>query len=140
MADRLSPAARSRHMSRIKRAGTHPEMIVRKLLHSMGYRFRTQWRPAPGRPDVAFPGRRKIIYVHGCFWHQHDQCRISHVPQTRPDFWRGKFERNKARDQQNLKDATSEGWEALVIWECNTRDLSALRLTLAEFVGATRNR
>jgi len=84
--DPLSPAARSAHMARIRRADTKPELVVRRLLHAAGYRFWLQWKAAPGRPDVAFPGRRAIIFVHGCFWHQHEGCRHARVPGTRRAF------------------------------------------------------
>lgn len=136
--DRLTPAQRSAHMSLIRRADTKPEWVVRRLLHRLGYRFRLQWKPAPGRPDVAFPGRRKIIFVHGCFWHQHHGCRLSHVPATRRDFWSQKFERNRARDARDLARAEAEGWSALVIWECETRNPHALEERLTGFLGDTR--
>ncbi len=138
MGDRLTPAQRSAHMGRIRRADTKPEWIVRRLLHRLGYRFRLQWKAAPGRPDVAFPGRRKIIFVHGCFWHQHQGCRLAHVPGTRRAFWEEKFARNRARDARDLGRAAAEGWVVLVVWECETRDLPALEASLTAFVGATK--
>jgi DNA mismatch endonuclease (patch repair protein) len=125
-------------MGRIKRANTKPEWIVRRLLHGLGYRFRLQWKPAPGRPDVAFPGRRKIIFVHGCFWHQHEGCQLAHVPATRRSFWEAKFERNRARDARDLGRAEAEGWHSLVVWECETRDVATLANRLVAFVGATK--
>lgn len=105
------------------------------MLHSLGYRYRLQWKAAPGRPDVAFPGRRKAIYVHGCFWHQHDGCKLAHVPSTRPGFWAAKFERNKARDARVIDAASAAGWQTLVIWECETAQPAALKERLIEFVG-----
>ncbi|MGZ3398402.1 MAG: very short patch repair endonuclease [Caulobacteraceae bacterium] len=138
MADRLSPAARSAHMARIRRADTKPEWIVRRLLHRMGYRFRLQWKPAPGRPDVAFPGRQKLIHVHGCFWHQHDGCRLAHMPSTRRGFWQAKFDRNRARDARDLQRAHDEGWETLVIWECETAEAANLEGRLRDFLGAPK--
>ncbi|MGS1094826.1 very short patch repair endonuclease [Aquamicrobium terrae] len=137
MPDSLTPTQRSAHMGRIRRSNTKPELIVRRLLHRLGYRFRLQWKAAPGRPDIAFPGRRKIIFVHGCFWHQHDGCRLAHVPETRRDFWEAKFARNRARDARDLARATDEGWESLVIWECETRDEPTLEARLKAFVGPT---
>jgi DNA mismatch endonuclease (patch repair protein) len=136
--DCLTPAQRSAHMGRIRRANTKPEWAVRRLLHHLGYRFRLQWKAAPGRPDVAFPGRRKIIFVHGCFWHQHEGCRLAHLPATRRAFWEQKFARNKARDARDLARAAAEEWEALVVWECETRDRPALEGSLTAFVGATK--
>ena len=130
--------ARSRLMSRIRRANTRPERIVRSLLHRLGYRFRTQLRGIPGRPDVAFPGRRKGILVHGCFWHQHTGCRHARIPATRQAFWAAKFDRNRERDQRLLVAAEALGWEMLVVWECETRDAAALEARLTAFVGATR--
>ena len=139
MVDKLSPAARSALMGRIRRSDTKPEWIVRRLLHRLGYRFRLQWKAAPGRPDVAFPGRRRIIFVHGCFWHQHEGCRHATMPRTRTDFWREKFARNRARDARDLERAAAEGWDALVIWECETADAEALRERLEAFLGPTRH-
>jgi DNA mismatch endonuclease (patch repair protein) len=136
--DRLSPVQRSAHMAKIKRSDTKPERIVRRALHALGYRFRLQWKGAPGRPDVAFPGRRKIIFVHGCFWHQHEGCRLAHVPTTRREFWAAKFERNRARDARDLARAQAEGWFPLVVWECETRDVEVLSTRLAMFLGATK--
>ncbi len=135
--DGFTPQQRSAHMGRIRRADTKPEWLVRRLLHRLGYRFRLQWKAAPGRPDVAFPGRRKIIFVHGCFWHQHEGCRLSHVPATRRDFWEAKFARNQVRDARDLARAEAEGWQPLVVWECETRDLGALEPRLVAFLGAT---
>jgi DNA mismatch endonuclease (patch repair protein) len=139
MVDRLTSSQRSAHMSRIRRADTKPEWIVRRLLHKLGYRFRLQWKAAPGRPDVAFPGRRKIIFVHGCFWHQHEGCRSVRIPETRRDFWEAKFNRNKARDARDLARAVDEGWEPMVIWECETRDQEELASKLIGFLGPTKN-
>lgn len=126
-------------MARIRRADTKPEWVVRRLLHRLGYRFRLQWKAAPGRPDVAFPGRRRIIFVHGCFWHRHEGCRMATTPSTRPEFWAAKFERNKARDARDLARAAAEGWEALVVWECETRRTEELEARLVGFLGATRS-
>ncbi len=125
-------------MGRIRRSNTKPEWIVRRSLHAMGYRFRLQWKAAPGRPDVAFPGRRKIIFVHGCFWHQHQGCKLAHVPATRREFWEAKFARNQVRDARDLARAAAEGWSPLVVWECETRDVPTLSNRLAGFVGPTK--
>ena len=136
--DRLSPAARNLHMGRVRRANTKPEWIVRRLLHQLGYRFRVQWKGAPGRPDVAFPGKRKIIFIHGCFWHQHEGCRLAHIPRTRRGFWEAKFKRNRQRDARDLSQAQEEGWETLVVWECETNEPMALEATLRDFLGAVK--
>src|SRR5262245_30962610 len=102
MADPLSPEMRSAFMARIRGVDTQPELVVRRLLHGMGYRYRLHYSKLPGRPDLAFPSRRKVIFVHGCFWHSHEQCEFARVPKTRPDYWLAKFERNKARDADNV--------------------------------------
>lgn len=135
LVDRLTPAKRSVNMAKIPRAHTKPEMRVRQLLHAMGYRFRVQWKAAPGRPDIAFPGRQAAIFVHGCFWHQHPGCRFAYMPKTRTDFWRDKFERNQARDARDIARMAAEGWRSLVIWECETRDPEVLSERLREFLG-----
>lgn len=122
-------------MGKIRRADTKPEIVVRQLLHRLGYRFRLQWKPAPGRPDIAFPGRRKVIYVHGCFWHQHEGCKLARVPETRSLFWEEKFKRNKARDARDLAQAERDGWMTLVVWECETRHEQSLERRLIDFVG-----
>jgi len=140
MPDKLTPEARSAHMGRIKRANTKPELIIRKLLHGLGYRFRLQWKGAPGRPDIAFTSRRKVIFVHGCFWHQHEGCRLAHVPETRRSFWEAKFDRNRARDARDFARCREEGWEPIIIWECETKDRSTLAGRLQTFLGATKFR
>lgn len=137
MVDKLTPRQRSAHMARIGRANTLPELKVRRLLHRLGYRFRLQWNGAPGRPDVAFPGRRRAIFVNGCFWHAHEGCNTHRVPKTRTDFWQQKFAKNRERDQRLLTAARQLGWECLVIWECEVDDTAAMSKRLTRFVGST---
>jgi DNA mismatch endonuclease, patch repair protein len=120
--DKLTPAERSAHMARIKRSNTKPELFVRGLLHRLGYRFRIQLKGVPGRPDVAFPGRRKAIFIHGCFWHAHENCSVSRVPKTRTEFWKAKFDRNRERDRRLERAAREAGWDCLTIWECEIGD------------------
>ncbi len=117
------PDARRRAMSAIRSQNTGPEMAVRRLLHSMGYRYRLHRRDLPGKPDVVLPERRKIVEVRGCFWHQHPDptCRSASMPKTRSEFWRAKFEGNVARDHRNEQALTDLGWSVLVIWECEVR-------------------
>lgn len=113
---------RSRIMRAVKAKDTKPEMVVRRLVHSLGYRYRLHRRDLPGCPDLVFSPRRKVIFVHGCFWHGHDCKRGARQPKTNPDYWRQKIERNRTRDnsaQEALKDA---GWDVLTIWECEVRD------------------
>ena len=121
MIDTLTPAQRSRNMSRIRGKDTKPEMIVRRLTHAMGYRYRLHAREFPGRPDLVFRPRRKAIFVHGCFWHRHEGCQFAYTPRSRQQFWNDKFESNVRRDQQASIDLASLGWQVLVIWECQTR-------------------
>ncbi|ACS38034.1 very short patch repair endonuclease [Methylorubrum extorquens] len=131
------PEARRKIMSAIRSKDTKPERSVRRLAHSLGYRFRLHGKDLPGRPDIFFPGRRKAIFVHGCFWHQHpsDECRPSALPRTRRDYWVPKLERNVARDARNMTDLAAAGWDALVIWECELSDLEAVADRLRRFLG-----
>lgn len=133
--DRISPATRSKMMARIRRSDTKPELLVRSLLHGLGYRFRTQMKGVPGRPDLAFPKRRKAVLIHGCFWHQHPGCRHARIPETRREFWAAKFDRNKERDARLLLKAQEQGWETLVVWECETGDRVELERRLVSFLG-----
>lgn len=112
---------------------TGPEMIVRRMLHRMGYRYRLHDRRFPGRPDLVFPKRHKAIFVHGCFWHGHG-CTKGRLPKSRLDYWLPKIEANRARDARNLFDMNALGWAVLVVWQCETRDASGLRETLAGFL------
>ena len=123
-------------MARIGAVDTGPELTVRRLLHGLGYRFRLHRRSLPGSPDICFPGRRKAIFVHGCFWHRHEGCRRTTTPKTRTSFWTEKFEKNVERDRGNLQDLGELGWQAIVVWECETADLSALRPRLTRFLEA----
>lgn len=125
-------------MSRIRRTNTKPELVVRRLLHSLGYRFRIQYGKVPGRPDIAFPGRRKAVQVHGCFWHGHSGCHLFRVPKTRTSFWKAKFAANRERDSRLERAAQDAGWECLTIWECEVAEIEAIRLRLEAFLGPTR--
>lgn len=121
MADVLTAEQRCFCMSRIKRRDTKPEMAVRKLVHALGYCYRLHVRSLPGSPDLVFSSRRKVIFVHGCFWHRHN-CRYGRVmPATRRKFWKSKLEGNRERDGKNRRLLRKEGWEVLVVWECQTR-------------------
>lgn len=137
MADRLTPEARSALMSRIRGKDTKPELAVRRMLHAMGYRFRLHRKDLPGRPDIVFPGRRKVIFVHGCFWHGHEGCRHAARPSTRADFWAAKIAGNRARDGRNLVSLRDAGWGPLVLWECEIEgDAAALAAWVSAFLGA----
>lgn len=134
--DTLTPEQRSERMSRVRGRDTKPEMLVRRLAHAMGYRFRLHRGDLPGKPDLVFPGRRKVIFVHGCFWHRHPDpsCRLARMPKSRLDFWATKLENNKKRDADNLSRLDDLGWKTLVIWECQTRDREALQARIGEFL------
>ena len=136
MPDTLSPAARSERMSRIRGRNTRPELIVRRLLHSLGYRYRLHRRDLPGRPDIVFPRRRKAIFVHGCFWHRHDDpnCRLARLPKSRLEFWLPKLEANHLRDVRNQATLVAAGWSILVVWECELAKIEQLKNRLIEFL------
>jgi DNA mismatch endonuclease (patch repair protein) len=116
--DTLDPKARSRLMARVRQRDTKPELMLRRSLHRLGLRYRVNDRRLPGSPDLVFPSRRSVIFVHGCFWHDHAGCRLATKPKTRADFWRDKFRANKKRDQRNYGALFAEEWRVLVIWEC----------------------
>lgn len=118
-------AARSALMARVRREGTTPERIVRSALHRTGLRFRLNVRDLPGSPDLVFPARRAVLFVHGCFWHRHVCC-ARRLPKTRTEYWRAKFERNVERDKYNQESLVAAGWRVFVIWECEANQLKAL--------------
>jgi len=118
MADLFSPEKRSEVMRAVRGANTRPEMIVRRMVHGLGYRYRLHVRSVPGCPDMVFPGRRKIIFVHGCFWHQHACKRGDRMPKARRDYWKTKLRGNKIRDAANRRRLRRLGWRVLVVWEC----------------------
>lgn len=136
--DRVSPDVRSRNMSRIRGKDTKPEIQVRRILHSLGYRFRLHAPSLPGKPDIAFSRRRKVVFVHGCFWHQHPGCPRAATPASRTDFWRQKFDTNCERDRCVESALVAQGWEVFVVWECETRRSDELRQRLMEFLGPVR--
>jgi DNA mismatch endonuclease (patch repair protein) len=132
--DRLTPEARSRLMSSIRGKDTKPEMVVRRLLHSLGYRFRLHRRDLPGTPDLVFPCRRKAIMVHGCFWHGHG-CRAGQLPKSRPEFWGAKIAANRGRDARSLRALRKCGWSVAVVWACEMGNLARMQLRLVRFLG-----
>lgn len=134
--DRLTPAQRSWNMSRIRSADTKPERIVRRLLTALGARYRLQRRDLPGKPDIVMPGRRLIVFVHGCFWHQHPGCREATMPSGNRAFWQAKLEGNAARDAKHLRELKRSGWRVAVVWECETRHETKLTRRLARLLAA----
>lgn len=129
--DTISRTRRSWNMSRIKGKDTSPELIVRSVLHSMGYRFRLHVKTLPGRPDVVLPKWRTVIFVHGCFWHRHERCKFAYTPKSRLEFWLKKFDENVTRDATQRAKLKAAGWKVRVVWECQTGDREALRKRLA---------
>ncbi len=126
--------SRSENMRRIRSKDTVPEIAVRSLVHSMGYRYRLHRKDIPGKPDLSFPRRRKVIFIHGCFWHQHSECREGRPPKSNAAYWLPKLRRNQARDKTALEQLAASGWEALVVWECETKDIPALTNKLRSFL------
>ena len=132
--DPLSPAQRSERMSLIRGRDTGPEKIVRRLAWSMGYRYRLHLNKLPGKPDLVFIGRQKVVFVHGCFWHQHKNCRQYVMPRTRLEFWLPKLKSNSQRDAKNRRRLREAGWNVLVVWECQLKDEARLREKLHTFL------
>lgn len=134
MTDTLSTEERSACMRSVRGKNTTPELVVRSLVHSMGFRYVLHSKTLPGKPDLVLVRRRKIIFVHGCFWHRH-RCRHGQaMPVANSDYWEAKLEKNARRDRQQLKDLRQDGWEVLVIWECWTRNLTSLQKRLERFL------
>lgn len=134
--DTLTPAERSARMARVRGKDTRPELLVRRLAHRLGYRFRKHRTDLPGQPDMAFVLAHKAVFVHGCFWHRHDCPSGRRLPKSRLEFWLPKLEKNRARDKQKLAELRAAGWEPLIIWECETRDLALLAERLKTFLNA----
>lgn len=137
MVDKLTPERRSENMRRIKSKHMKPEMMVRSIVHGVGYRYRLHRADLPGKPDLVFPGRRKIIMVHGCFWHGHNDPACAdgrRQPKSNLDYWLPKLARNKQRDQAQETELASQGWSVLIIWECETRNPAILTERLLQFL------
>lgn len=129
-----TPEQRSRIMRAVKAADTGPEMAVRRMVHRMGYRFRLHRRDLPGTPDLVFPRLRKVIFVHGCFWHGHDCARGARAPRTNAEYWRGKIARNRTRDALSAVALKAQGWRAAVVWECELNNPAAVKKRLGRFL------
>jgi DNA mismatch endonuclease (patch repair protein) len=132
--DNLSNAARSENMRRIRSRDTLPEVAVRSLIHRMGFRFRIHRNDLPGCPDIVLVRQQKIIFVHGCFWHQHPGCAEGRLPETRQEYWVPKFQRNKDRDVQNRAELRKLGWRSLVVWECELKRPRQMEKKLMRFL------
>jgi DNA mismatch endonuclease (patch repair protein) len=132
--DRLTPERRSANMSRIRSRDTSPELIVRKMVHALGFRFRLHVAELPGKPDLVFPRLKKVIEVRGCFWHQHKGCIDSHIPRSRVEYWRPKLKMNRRRDQKNERRLRAAGWDVLTLWECELEQTMKLQQRLRAFL------
>lgn len=122
MADIVDPATRSRMMSGIQGKNTKPELLVRKYLHNRGLRYRLHVKNLPGKPDIVLPKYRTIVFIHGCFWHQHHNCKFATTPDNRSNFWANKLAQNVARDQYQVNALKESGWRILIVWECELRN------------------
>lgn len=132
--DKLNPKRRSENMRRIRSKDTSPEIVVRKLVYRLGYRYRLHAANLPGKPDLVFPGRKKAIFVHGCFWHQHTGCLDGCSPHSHTEYWEPKLSRNVARDRQNLDALEQLAWKTLVIWECHVCNAAQLERRIKRFL------
>jgi DNA mismatch endonuclease (patch repair protein) len=130
---------RSANMRAIRSKDMQPELKVRSLAHRLGFRFRLHRKELPGKPDLVFVSRGKVVFVHGCFWHSHN-CKVAHTPKSNLEYWVPKLERNKTRDKKNIEELEMEGWQALVIWECETSDDRSLKKRLRAFLGRPKPR
>lgn len=134
LGDVFSPEERSRIMSRIGSKNTKPEIAVRRLVHSKGFRFRLHDKKLPGKPDVVLPRHRKVIFVNGCFWHGHNGCSRSSLPKTNSDFWRDKIAKTVQRDKRTVRQLRRQGWGAMTVWQCETKNLEKLSRRLDRYL------
>lgn len=134
--DVLTPEQRRRCMASISGKNTKPELIVRKLLFSLGYRYRLHYSNLPGKPDLVFPGKRKVIFIHGCFWHRHDCSKGKSLPNNNSEFWQKKLSDNVIRDSKNINDLKKLGWGILVVWTCELKNLELLAIKLIAYLQA----
>jgi DNA mismatch endonuclease (patch repair protein) len=125
--DRLTKQKRSELMGRVGAKNTAPEIKVRSLIHRLGYRFRLHSKKLPGTPDLVFPSRKKVIFVHGCFWHGHQDCPKFRIPKSNSEFWQAKLQANISRDDRNIKELSKLGWTSLVIWQCELQEPRKVR-------------
>jgi len=134
MTDVFSKVKRSEIMRKIKGANTVPEMLVRSMIHRMGYRFRLHSKELPGRPDIVLPKHRKVIFVNGCFWHRHYRCNRATLPDTNKTFWEKKIDRNVERDKEVRKKLRAQGWKVLTIWQCQIKNPTKMRRKIESFL------
>lgn len=132
--DTVATETRSRIMSAVRGKNTKPELAVRSVAHAIGFRFRLHCRDLPGTPDLVFPRLRRVVLVHGCFWHRHQGCAATTTPKANAEFWAEKFKRNVARDRATARTLRQQGWRVLVVWECQALNLISLRRNLRRFL------
>jgi DNA mismatch endonuclease (patch repair protein) len=133
--DTLTPAQRSERMARVRSKDTKPEWTVRRIVHALGFRYRLHGAELPGRPDMVFASRRKVIFVHGCFWHRHGtRCALTRLPKSKLEFWQPKLEKNRRRDRKNVRLLRADGWDVLVLWECELQREELLADRVVEFL------
>ncbi|MBW2568909.1 MAG: DNA mismatch endonuclease Vsr [Deltaproteobacteria bacterium] len=132
--DILTKEKRSWNMSRIRSGNTKPELLVRSLLHRMGYRFRLHRKDLPGKPDIVLPKHKAVVFVHGCFWHRHEGCKYAYMPKSRLEFWGTKFKSNVERDRKVKKQLKEKNWRVLVIWECELSNIESIIKKLKDYL------
>lgn len=133
--DILTPEERSHRMSLIRAKNTKVELVVRRLIYRMGYRYRLHVRYLPGTPDLVFIGKKSIIFVHGCFWHGHNRCKKARIPRTNIKYWKTKIDDNKWRDASNVDELRNNEWNVLIVWECQLKDFDSLSQQISRFLG-----
>lgn len=134
--DTLSVPQRSERMARVRSKDTKPELVVRRMVHRLGFRYRLHGKGLPGKPDMVFASRMKVIFVHGCFWHRHTaRCPFTRMPKSNLEFWQSKFEENHRRDEKNVKLLRAAGWKVLTVWECQISRAEALKARIIKFLG-----
>lgn len=134
MTDTLSPKERSERMSRVQAKDTSPEMKLRRSIHGMGFRYRLHVSGLPGKPDLVFSKYSAVIFMHGCFWHRHEGCKLARLPKSRVEFWQNKLEGNKERDLCNIEKLREMGWRILVVWECSLKDVDMVARRVRNFL------
>jgi DNA mismatch endonuclease (patch repair protein) len=134
--DTLSPSQRSEIMARVRSKNSKPELLVRRLVFALGYRYRLHAKDLPGNPDIVFRTSQKAIFVHGCFWHRHTNCNLARLPKSRLGFWVPKLEGNRTRDKRNSRALSRKGWKVLTIWECQVKRRERLLSRITRFLNA----
>lgn len=132
--DRITQAQRSANMRKIRGKNTSPEMAVRRLIRDLGFGYRLHDQTLPGQPDLVFKGRKKVIFIHGCFWHQHSGCKIAHIPESNHEYWVPKLQKTQSRDTQHYKELAASGWRVLTLWECELKDAASLQTKVLNFL------